>query len=174
MPMIDYEREQEKTAKLRREVTYANRIAMTALAMLIIVPILYSYWSGVRVSDLHAISGIVLCPGEKLEVEYDLHVNDTAILVRDWTTYSLLPIPATKIFSTEERFIVEAESDQRIKRAWTVPEAYYNPETDETEPMAPGMYRRILAVSSPSGGSSLSTAGIDFTIKSLEECEPNE
>ncbi len=167
--MIDYEREQEKTTKLRREVRFTNRIAMTALAFLIIIPIVYSYWSGIRVSNLHAVSGTVLCPGQKLEVEYDLHVNDTAILVRDWTTYSLDPIPSTKIFSTEERFIVESESKQRIKRAWKVPEKYYNPETDEIEPMAPGMYRRILAVSSASGGSSLSTAGIDFEI--LGECE---
>ncbi len=166
--MIDYELEQEKTVKLRREVRFTNRIAMFSLALLIILPIAYSMWSDVRVSNLHIVGDSTLCPGEKLEIEYYLSVNSASILVRDWTTWSIDP-PLTKLFSTAERFIVESELDQRIKRTWRVPEEFLNTETDEIEPMPPGKYRRILAVSSPSRSSSISIAAIDFEI--LGECE---
>lgn len=176
--MTDTQRIQEsirKDADLRRQVRRVNVFLLLILAALVIGPLGVTWWinrqypsiSTVSLDALHAVGETDLCPGDPLVIEYAFHAAGAGVLVRDATVWQITP-PKTVIFSTSRRFILEGPVDQTLVETWHVPPSYVNPSTDKPEPLPPGDYRRIMAISSPNNSIIIAIAGVDFTIR--EDC----
>jgi hypothetical protein len=165
----------QKDTDLRRQIRRVNLILLVVLAVLIGGPAIvtwaiarqYPSISTISIDNLHITGRALLCPGEPLIWQYNFHAAGSGVLVRDKTLWSITP-PKTKIFSSREYFILENAIDQDLTETWYVPTSYTNPETALPEPLPPGVYRRVLAISSPSRSTVIAIASVEFEV--LADC----
>lgn len=170
--MISVEENIQKDSDLRKQIRRVNMVLILVLAVLIIGPATvtwavsrqYPSISTISIDNLRITGETALCPGEPLTWQYNFHAAGSGVLVRDKTLWSQVP-PKTKIFSTREYFILEDAIDQDLVETWHVPVMFINPETDETEPLPPGQYKRVLAISSPSRSTVIAIASVEFEIR---------
>ena len=170
IPTIDRRMEQ----KLERRLNVTQWILVALLFTVIAVPVVVSWWiakqtpfiSTVSVDNVQAVSGTALCPGDVLLVSYDFHAKGAGVLVRDRTLWQLEPPPKTIIFSASRRFILTGPIDQHLTEAWHVPPTYRNPETDLFEPIPPGDYALLMAISSPSRSTVVAISSVSFSVRS--------
>jgi hypothetical protein len=169
IPTIDKRLEQ----KLERRLNFTQWILILLLIIVIAVPVVASWWiarqtpfiSTVSVDNVQLVGESALCPGEPLLVSYDFHAKGAGVLVRDRTLWQTTP-PKTIIFSASRRFILTGPIDQHLTEAWHVPPTYRNPETDIYEPIPPGDYALLMAISSPSRSTVVAISSVSFSIRS--------
>lgn len=170
MPTIDSRVER----RLERRLNFTQWILGTLLVIIIATPVVISWWiarqtpfiSTVSVDSVQAVGETALCPGDPLVVTYDFHAKGAGVLVRDRTLWQLEPPPKTIIFSTSRRFILTGPIDQHLTEAWHVPPTYRNPETDLYEPIPPGDYALLMAISSPSRSTVVAISSVSFSVRS--------
>jgi hypothetical protein len=169
----------QKLARLDDLERRSRLIQVFLLILLVIVfvaPVAAALWlrtqypaiSTISFDNLQTVGPTALCPGEALVVEYDFHAGGSGVLVRDATVWSVEP-PRTIIFSTSRRFILEGPIEQHLTEAWHVPDSYIDPSTDQTAPLPPGKYKRIVAISSPSASRIVAIGSVEFSIR--EDCQ---
>lgn len=120
--------------------------------------------STVEIDNMQIVGPTALCPGEPLVLEYDFHAKGAGVLVRDFTLWLTTP-PKTMVYSTSRRFILDGPTDQHLRETWTIPNDYFNYETELQEPIPPGQYKRYMAISSPSRSTAISIGEVAFEIK---------
>lgn len=170
--MITVEENIQKDTDLRKQIRRVNVILGIVLLVLIIGPATvtwaiarqYPSISTISIDSLRIVGETVLCHGEPLTWQYNFHAAGSGVLVRDKTLWSVEP-PKTKIFSSREYFILESAIDQDLTETWHVPNNYINPETALPEPLPPGKYKRVLAISSPSRSTVIAIASVEFEVK---------
>lgn len=171
--MTDMTSPLNSNAEIIKWIRRANVGIVILAIVLVAVPALGSWWisrqlpivDAVRIDNLKAESPTALCPGESLIISYDFHAKGEGVLVKDFTAWFVTP-PKTMIFSMSRRFILDGPIDQHLVEAWTIPDSYFNYETERQEPLPAGKYRRYLAISSPSRSTVISIASMEFEIRS--------
>lgn len=158
--------------QLEKRLNVLQWVVVILLVVVIAVPGLVTWWISrnlpvvdvVKIENLQIVGKTELCKGDPLIVEYDFHAKGKGVLVRDFTLWDIEP-PRTLIFSMSRRFILDGPIDQHLREAWHIPDTYLNYETEEMEPLAPGAYRRFLAISSPSRSTVIDIASVDFVLR---------
>lgn len=167
--------QQQSIGDLKKLLLRINYGLIVAGVILLAVPAIGTWWvsrqipvvNTVEVENLRIIGETELCPGDQLILEYDFHAKGAGVLVRDFSLWLVTP-PKTMIYSASRRFILDGPTDQHLRETWTIPETYFNYETELQEPIQPGAYRRYLAISSPSRSSVIAIASIEFLVP--EDC----
>lgn len=170
------EAQAKKDAELRRQIMRTNRFVLVVLVAMIVGPVAFSAWfawqypsiSSINISDMRAIGGTDLCPGDPLVIDYNFKAEGAGVLVRDATTWHVTP-PKTLIFSTSRRFILDGPVAEHVKETWHVPTFYHDPETDSDAPLPPGAYRRYVAIAAARPAGVVAIDYVDFVIR--EDCD---
>ena len=121
-----------------------------------------------QISNARVEGASAICPGDRLTVAYNFHAEGSGLLEVDSSLWSISPPPRTIIYSASRRFVMAETIDQQILEAWAVPQSYTDFATGDQTPLAPGSYRRDLAISAPRTGSEIATASFQFEIR--EDC----
>lgn len=159
--------------QLEKRLNILQWVILVLLAVVIVVPFIITSWissqlpvvSTVEIENVKIVGMQELCPGDPLVYSYSFHARGTGVLVRDRVLWRVTPPPKTMVFSVSRRFILAEPIDQELTEAWHIPTVYINPETDQEEPIPPGDYRLLFAISSPSRSTVIAIASVDFTIK---------
>lgn len=122
------------------------------------------------ISDARVVGESAICPGDLLRVSYHFHAEGSGLLEVDNSLWAVDPPPRTIIYSAARRFVLAETIDQDVIEAWRVPESYTDFATGTETRLAPGMYRRDLAISAPVRGGVVATASVHFRIAEEEEC----
>jgi len=149
-------------------------ILMLILTMLWLWGFIWAYNQprirNMEIRDAHIVGADAVCPGDRLIIAYDFHAEGSGLLEVDSSLWAVDPPPRTIIYSASRRFVMAETIDQEIVEAWTVPSHYVDFATGDEVTLAPGTYRRDIAVSAPVRGSVLTTASVAFTIR--KDCPP--
>lgn len=166
------EAQQQSIGDLKKLLLRINYGLIIAGIILIAVPAIGTWWvsrqipvvNTVEVENLRIVGETELCPGDPLILEYDFHAKGAGVLVRDFSLWLITP-PKTMIYSTSRRFILDGPTDQYLRETWTLPDTYFNYETEQMEPIEAGRYRRYMAISSPSRSSVIAIASVEFIVR---------
>jgi hypothetical protein len=160
------------STQFEKRLNILQYVIVALLIAVVVVPIALGWWvsrqlpvvNAVEIENMQIAGEPSFCPGEPLVITYDFHAKGAGVLVRDFTLWNIEP-PRTLIYSTSRRFILDGPIDQHLRETWHVPVHYLNYETEDTEPIPPGRYRRYMAISSPSRSSVIDIEHVDFEIK---------
>lgn len=161
---------------LEKRLNVLQYVVIALLVVVIVVPFVWTWWltsqlpivSTVSIDNVQLLGSRALCPGDPLTYQYAFHAQGSGVLIRDRVLWRLDPPPKTMVFSVSRRFILSEPIDQELIESWHVPASYLNPETDVQEPLPPGNYRLIFAISSPSRSTVVTIAFVDFIV--LSDC----
>lgn len=169
------EAQTQDNREIIRWIKRANVGILILAVVLVGIPAFASWWisrqlpvvNTVSVENMKIIGVTELCPGQQLVTEYDFHAQGEGVLIRDFTLWLITP-PKTMVYSMSRRFILDGPTDQHLRETWTIPDFYFNYETELNEPLPPGKYRRYMAISSPSRSTVIAIASVEFIVK--EDC----
>ena len=108
-----------------------------------------------------------LCPGETLTYTVDLVVNRPGVFDIDVSVWRENP-PATVIFSSTRRAVLDTPITYKLPRSWTVPDTYLDPTTNQPVAWLPGKYERRHAISAVGQVADPTLVSFPFTIR--EDC----
>lgn len=160
-----------------KQIRRLNLILLAVFVVILATPPIGAWWvsrqlpvvNTVSIENVRTVGSTTLCAGEPLVYRYDFHAGGSGVLIRDRVIWRLTPPPKTMIFSISRRFILSEPIDQDLTETWHIPNTFHNPETDMIEPLPPGDYRMIFAISSPSRSTVVSIGSVDFSI--VEDCQ---
>lgn len=161
---------------LEKRLNVLQWVVVALLVVVIVVPFAWTWWltrqlpvvSTVTIDNVQLLGSSALCPGDAITYQYAFHAQGSGVLIRDRVLWRLDPPPKTMVFSVSRRFILSEPIEQELVESWHVPVRYLNPETDVEEPLPPGNYRLIFAISSPSRSTVVAIAAVEFNVK--EDC----
>jgi hypothetical protein len=142
--------------KSYRLIQRTQRWIVALSLFLVLAPILAGWYfnrtivqvENLKISNITLLSQETLCPGDYLAFEYDFSAKGAGKLVRDYTTWQVSP-PITVIFSEEREFILPGPVEQHLVERWPIPSGYYSYAVGRVVPFAPGEYKRMISISSP-------------------------
>jgi hypothetical protein len=160
---------EEQRARMAQWLILAILIAVTAIW---VAGIVWAYNQprirNMTISNARIMGASAICPGDTLTVSYYFHAEGSGLLDVDNSLWSVDPPPRTIVYSASRRFVLAETIDQEMVEAWAVPTHYVDFATGKEVPLAPGTYRRDLAISAPIRGSVLATASVEFEVR--ENC----
>lgn len=136
--------------------------------------LVYSYTQprirNMSITNARVVGDTAICPGDLLLVSYHFHAEGSGLLEVDNSLWAVDPPPRTIIYSAARRFVLAETIDQDVMEAWRVPTHFVDFATGNETTLAPGSYRRDLAISAPVRGGAVATASVNFEVR--EGCEP--
>lgn len=160
---------------LRRHLR-RQQLSLTLVVLALIAGPIYVRWwleqqypsiSTISISEVEIVGERELCPGDNLTIRFAFHAEGAGLLIRDSTTWRTTP-PETVVFSTQRRFILSGPIDQQLTEVWNVPATYISADTGLAETLTPGVYERLISISSPSRDNVIAIASAPFTV--LDDC----
>lgn len=106
-----------------------------------------------------------LCPGDTLDFEFDVSVEEVGTYNLWMSTWKVDPPPSTIIFSEFQPFVIGSPRHFLIPRKWKVPTNYVDPADSTEKPLLPGAYTRDISVTAEGRNTRNDPLLIAFNIK---------